>query len=72
MKKTKHHLIPKSRRHDYKKRFVCETSRVLLLWEEKHKHWHVLFGNMTVLEIAECMLRIARIKGIKRRRSNRV
>lgn len=66
MRKTKHHLIPKSRRHDYKQKFVCETSKVLLLWEEKHRHWHELFGNMTVLEIAECMLRIARIKGIKR------
>lgn len=70
MKKTRHHLIPKSRRHDYKNKFICETSRVLILWEEKHKNWHHLFGNMTIYEIAECMLRIARIKGIKKRKSN--
>jgi len=62
MKKTKHHLIPKSRKHDYKHKQVCETSRVLILWEEKHKNWHQLFSNMTLKEIILTLQRIHKIK----------
>lgn len=62
MRKTKHHLIPKSRKHNYKKKQVCETSRVLILWESKHKSWHHLFSNMTLDEIIITLNRIKRIK----------
>lgn len=61
-KKTRHHLIPKSRRSDYKRKQVCETSRVLLLWEERHKYWHALFKNMTLDEIILTLNRVKRIK----------
>lgn len=66
MIKNKHHLIPKSRRRDYKHKKVCDTSKTLKLWEDKHKNWHHLFGTMTIFEIIECLERVARIKGLKR------
>lgn len=61
-KKTRHHLIPKSRKNDYKQKKVCETSRVLILLEEKHKSWHHLFGTMTLDEIIITLNRIRRLK----------
>lgn len=60
--KTKHHLIPKSRKANYKRKFMCETSRVLVLWEQKHKNWHHLFSNMTLDEIIVTLNRVRRIK----------
>ena len=61
-KKNKHHLIPKSRRNDYKTKKVHETSRVLKLWEDKHNMWHYLFKNMTLDEIIVTLNRIRKIK----------
>lgn len=60
--KTRHHLIPRSRKHDYKQKQVCETSRVLKLHDEKHKAWHFLFNTMTIFEIIETLKRVERIK----------
>lgn len=62
MKKTKHHLIPKSRKHDYKHKQVCETSRVLILWDNRHENWHFLFNTMTLDEIIITLNRVRRIK----------
>ena len=61
-KKTKHHLIPKCRKDNHKKTKICETSRVLMLWEDKHKHWHELFGVMTLKEIILTLQRVHKIK----------
>lgn len=61
-KKTKHHLIPKCRKENYKKKIICETSRTLMLWENSHKNWHFLFGTMTLQEIILTLQRIHKIK----------
>lgn len=62
MAKTKHHLIPKSRREDYKRKFQTPTSITLKLWEEKHKAWHTLFANHTLDEIIITLNRVRQIK----------
>jgi len=60
--KTKHHLIPKSRRRNYKNKKVLDIQKVLVLWNEKHQALHTLFGNMTLDEIILTLQRIRRIK----------
>lgn len=61
-KLTKHHLIPKVRKQDYKKKKVLDVNRTLKLWEEKHQAWHVLFRCMTIDEIILVLHRVRRIK----------
>lgn len=62
-KKTRHHLIPKSRRNDLKGIYRKEDfNKTLYLWKMKHHLWHQLFGNATLEEIIEILKRIKRIK----------
>lgn len=61
-KKTRHHLIPKSRRGDYKKKKIIDTHVTLKLYETKHEMWHHLFGNKTLQEIILTLHRVHEIK----------
>lgn len=61
-KKTKHHLIPKCRRKNYKQKRIIEERVVLKLWNEKHIAWHTLFNSMTLDEIILTLHRVRRIK----------
>lgn len=60
--KTRHHLIPKSRKDTYKVKKQVPTSVTLKLWEDKHKAWHTLFANCTLDEIIITLNRVRRIK----------
>ena len=62
-KRTRHHLIPKARRGELKHKYIAgDFERTLNLWLERHRAWHFLFGNMTIPEIIEVLMRIERIK----------
>jgi hypothetical protein len=61
-KLTKHHLVPKVRRSDYKKKKVLDIHRTLKLWDDKHSAWHFLFKTMTLQEIIMTLSRVHRIK----------
>lgn len=61
--KTRHHLIPKSRKNDVKHIYKKgDFERTLTLWVEKHRAWHLLFGNQTLDEIIETLERIKKMK----------
>jgi hypothetical protein len=51
-----HHLVPKSRGGKSNKR------NLLLMDIEKHRQWHVLFGDKTLEEVIALLKRIKRIK----------
>lgn len=51
-KRNKHHLIPKSRGGQKL------TSNLLLIDMEKHCAWHKLWGNRTLDEVIELLLRV--------------
>jgi len=55
-RRTKHHLIPKSREEEYGK-----GPALMLSWHH-HQLWHELFHNMTLSEIIEALQRIQRMK----------
>jgi hypothetical protein len=54
--RNRHHLVPKSRGGSYDKR------NLLLFDATKHKYWHMVFGNRTLSEVIELLLRIERAK----------
>ena len=63
MKKSKHHLIPKSGRGEFKRRYTqSEFDRTLMLWRHKHDIWHILFKNQTLEETVAILERIKKIK----------
>lgn len=62
---TRHHLTPKSRNHSNSRPY-----NLLSLWWEKHQAWHVLFGNRTLEEIIEVLLRVKRFKDRHGRSNN--
>jgi hypothetical protein len=61
MKKFKnrnyHHLIPQSRGGIY------AINNLLLIDIERHKIWHKLFGNRTLGEVIQLLIRLERMKG---------
>lgn len=54
--RNKHHLVPRSRggRND--------VANLLLIDYERHVYWHRVFGNMTISEVIELLLRVKRAK----------
>lgn len=64
-KKSRHHLIPKSRWSEFMKTYTKEEKNTtLLLHEDSHRNWHYLFGNKTLDEIIALLQRIKQIKNI--------
>lgn len=62
-RRSRHHLIPKSRRSEVKHSYSkSDFEKTLTLWVEKHRAWHLLFGNQTIEEIIETLERIKKIK----------
>lgn len=61
---TRHHLVPKSRtkgRHTDQE--VCDMKNTTVrLWCDRHMYWHVLFGNLNIVEIIEVLERLKRMK----------
>jgi hypothetical protein len=57
---NRHHLIPKSRRHNYK----IKQPIFITLWlhVERHFYWHKVFGNHTLDEVITILQRIRRHK----------
>ena len=54
---TKHHLTPKSRGG------LANSENLLRLDIQKHICWHKLFGNMTLEEIIELLIKVQHLKG---------
>lgn len=55
-KRNKHHLIPKSRGGKKSK------ENLLLIDMERHEAWHRLWGNRTLDEVIELLLRVKSAK----------
>ena len=53
---TKHHLIPKSRGGKSNPR------NLLLITMEKHRCWHLLFGNRTLHETIALLQKLEKLK----------
>lgn len=51
-----HHLTPRSRGGDY------TTKNLLLIDRDRHSVWHRLFGNKTLEEVIELLIRLSRMK----------
>lgn len=58
-RKSKHHLVPRSRGG------TNLPNNTILLNIEKHQCWHTLFGNLTLDEVIELLIRIRNIKRAK-------
>lgn len=61
---TRHHLSPQER---YKYGLHTKWGKnseenILMLWVERHRSWHELFGNLTLEEIIEVLQRVSRMK----------
>lgn len=54
--KTRHHMCPRSRSGS------SHRFNLLILDDESHKLLHKLFGNRTLVEIIETLIRVARAK----------
>lgn len=54
--KTRHHILPKSRMG------TGERENILILWNDKHELYHALFGDRTLVEAANLLMRIDRSK----------
>lgn len=62
-KKSRHHLIPKSRRLSLRDKYSKEQfNKTLRLWMHKHHLWHALFANQTLEETIAILTRIKKIK----------
>lgn len=57
-KKTRHHVVNKSRGG------TKHPSNILMIYRDKHDIWHKLFGDLTLKEAACLLLRIDRMKGV--------
>jgi len=57
---NRHHLIPKCRREDYKKKNPIDVT--LWLEIERHKAWHKVFRCMTLDEVILTLQRVRRHK----------
>ena len=55
--RNKHHLKPRSVGG------TSEKYNLLLIEEERHKMWHKLFGNLTLNEVIELLMRMRKAKG---------
>lgn len=51
-----HHLTPRSRGGSNSRR------NLLLIDEERHVEWHRVFGNLTLEEVIELLVRLQRAK----------
>ena len=54
--RNRHHLRPKSRGGD------ARFSNMLLMDMKRHAMWHILFGNLTLDEVIELLIRVRRAK----------
>lgn len=63
LKITKHHILPRERGGSW------DDHNILKLWNHRHEVYHILFGNKTLVEAANFLLRVDRAK--KRRRHER-
>ena len=55
---TRHHLIPRSRGGKDNRR------NILMLEARKHEVWHILFGNLTIDEAIELLIRVKKAKEV--------
>ncbi len=51
-----HHLTPRSRNGNHTR------ANLLLIHEDRHVEWHRVFGNLTLEEVIELLLRVQRAK----------
>jgi hypothetical protein len=56
LKRQKHHLRPRRRGGSH------HSSNLLVLWNDKHELWHMLWGNRTLEEVIALLTRVARMK----------
>ena len=59
-KRNRHHLTPKSRGGEK------TDSNLLLIDMERHNAWHKLWGNRTLDEVIELLIRVKHAKESKR------
>lgn len=65
--KSRHHIYPKQRHSDLKHKYTrAELETTIRIYHEKHKQWHILFGNLTIREIIELLTRVERLAKRKR------
>src|ERR1044071_6953265 len=55
--RNRHHILPRSRNGGN------ERENIILLRVERHESWHYLFGDKTIEEVIELLLRVHRLKG---------
>lgn len=60
-KKTVHHIKNKCNGG------MTTPKNLLTLWEEKHVAWHVLFRNMDLNQIIECLVRVRELQEHKKK-----
>jgi len=60
-KLTRHHNI---NRHNGG---TDEIENIIMLRNERHEHWHIVFGNKTFAEAGRLLLRIDKMKKRRRR-----
>ena len=53
---TRHHILPRSRKGKH------EKENILHIEWEKHQSYHILFGNRTLEEAIELLIRVHRAK----------
>lgn len=54
--RNRHHLVPKSRGGSN------HPSNLLLIDIEKHREWHRIFGNKTLSEVIDLLIRLEKAK----------
>ncbi len=54
--KNRHHLLPKSRGGG------MESSNLLTIDIDRHIFWHKIFGNLSLEEVIELLIRLKRMK----------
>lgn len=53
---TRHHITAKTNGGNN------HRSNIIMLWRDRHSYWHALFGNRSLEEIIEVLLRLKKFK----------
>lgn len=61
LNRNRHHLVPRSRGG------YDDLANLLLIDIECHQYWHKVFGNRTLEEVIELLLRVHRAKQAQKR-----
>lgn len=60
MKKySRHHIYPKSRHRELRGKIPSNMlEKTIKMFHTKHEYWHLIFGNLTIDEIIELLIRV--------------